>query len=103
MHWRDVFKLPPQPEYEKVEKEEQKMTDSYSELFQFPGSVNSANYNELPAELAGLIEQVGKLYKADQPEIDDMKIHVLKFINTQTNGLLVALNGFRQLANQFNA
>ncbi len=77
------------------------MVNGNSQLFQFPSSTTPAKYNELPVELAKLIEQVGKLYKADQADIDDMRIHVLQVINTETNDMLIALNGFRQLANQF--
>ncbi len=104
MHWHQILKPSLQPEKEKIEKEEQKMTRVVSELSHFPPTNNSAlnnKYPDLPAELAHLIEAVGKLYKADQEDINDMQAHVLHFINSETNGLLIALNGFRQLANDF--
>ena len=104
MHWRNVFKLAAQPDVEQVEKEEQKGTQDVSELSHFPPVANTSINNkhlELPAELAHLIEAVGRLYKADPEDIDDMKAHVLQFINNETNGLLIALNGFRQLVDEF--
>lgn len=94
INWRQILNIPMQPEKNGREQKITYMTENAA-------VIASVKHNTLPDELAELIEAVGELYKADHEDIADMKSHVLNFINTKMNGLLIALNGFQILANEF--
>lgn len=103
MSWRHVFNIADPPTSEKMQQQDSKTANKDNvAVFPFTRSANAKTFTELPAELAQLIETVGRLYKADAEDTADMKAHVLSFINQQPNGLAIALNGFRQLAAEFS-